>query len=308
MIGEEATREVETLTTKFAVLCILHGDPVLPAWLSDPALDGILHLVVNDPAPDTYSSLPPGAAVHVNTDVLGFAANVNAHLDQLFVGSDVVLCANFDLELDPKVLAALAARAREGRYAAVAPVLCDAEGRSIFSAGSLPTSLKEFTRATGLRTGRVQDALRGLLRRQRGWVERNLPGTLDENSYLPWTLIAICREAWRDVGPLDERFPMYAEDIDWGMRAHQRGWACALVDVGHVQHVERATASALTNAMYEVSHQRLHMKHGWFDNARWQARGLTLRRHLLRRLTPPLDWDYLDRKAALGPAPDDRAE
>jgi N-acetylglucosaminyl-diphospho-decaprenol L-rhamnosyltransferase len=34
----------------------------------------------------------------------------------------------------------------------------------------------------------------------------------------------IRREAWNDVGPLDEGYFMYMEEVDWCRRARQRGW------------------------------------------------------------------------------------
>jgi GT2 family glycosyltransferase len=34
----------------------------------------------------------------------------------------------------------------------------------------------------------------------------------------------IARAAWQDVGPLDEGYFMYVEEIDWCRRARQRGW------------------------------------------------------------------------------------
>jgi GT2 family glycosyltransferase len=34
----------------------------------------------------------------------------------------------------------------------------------------------------------------------------------------------IRRTAWQDIGQLDEGYFMYLEEIDWCMRARQRGW------------------------------------------------------------------------------------
>src|SRR5207253_8288373 len=34
----------------------------------------------------------------------------------------------------------------------------------------------------------------------------------------------IRRTAWDDVGPLDEGYFMYVEEVDWCQRARQRGW------------------------------------------------------------------------------------
>ncbi len=289
------------------MVCVLHGDPTLPAWMDDESVASALHLVVNDDGPGRYLRLPPARSVHRNDTPLGFAHNVNAALGRLWGGQrdapDLAICANFDLELVGASLTALAhcLRSHPGA-AAAAPRLTDRQGRPVFSVGTPPTALKEFTRAVGLREGGLQRALRAVLRRRRSWQTRNQAGSgsrlLGPDEYLPWTCLALRRAAWEEVGPLDERFPMYGEDIDWGRRAAAGGWSAVLVDVGRVVHQERATHGARTNAMYELSHARLHAKYGDAALGRWQSRGLTARRVLGRGsraggALPPLDWDYL---------------
>ena len=283
----------------FAVVCVLHGDPVLPAWLRSPALASRLHLVVNDPAPDRYRELPAAVEVVVNAAVAGFADNVSQALDRIWpagpAGPPVVLCVNFDLELAPSALSTLAAVLRDNpRAAAAAPRLQDGSGQPVLSAGGGPTALKEFTRAAGLRTGGPQRVVRAVLRRLPAWQRRNAGGgplrVLTDEEYLPWTCVAVRREAWQQVGGLDRRFPMYAEDIDWGRRVAAAGWQCLLVDAGPVVHEERATQDARTNALYELSHLRLHEKWGRPDLARWQRAGLVVRRSWpWRRWAPVLD-------------------
>ncbi len=260
---------------------MLHGDPPLPRWLH--ALAPQLHLTVNDPEPGAYAALPDAHVLVVNDVPRGFAANVNPALEQVWsTGADTVVCVNFDLEMDPDVPARLAAAlASDPTLALVGAVLTSPNGAPAFSVGRPPTSLKELTRAAGLRSGRPQRLVRAVLSRLPAWRARNAAGTasrlLVAEEYLPWTCLAVRRDAWEQVGPLDERFAMYAEDMDWGRRAARAGWRAQLVDVGPVVHAERATRSPQTDAWYEQSHAAFHDKWSRPDHARWQRRGLRLR-------------------------------
>src|SRR5581483_11850031 len=55
----------------------------------------------------------------------------------------------------------------------------------------------------------------------------------------------IRRAAWDDVGPLDEAFFLYCEEVDWCVRAKKRGWVVAHVpDAAVVHHGGRSAARA----------------------------------------------------------------
>ncbi|GCE16728.1 glycosyltransferase family 2 protein [Dictyobacter kobayashii] len=54
-----------------------------------------------------------------------------------------------------------------------------------------------------------------------------------------WVLgaaLIIRQETFQDIGPLDEKYPMYSEEIDWCMRATQHGWSIECVGIGQVVH------------------------------------------------------------------------
>ncbi|MQA33378.1 glycosyltransferase family 2 protein [Modestobacter roseus] len=292
------------------VVCVLHGDPPLPEWLSQLAAVVPLVLVLNDPAPGRYTDLPPALRTLVNAEPAGFAENVDRGVEALLaqVPVDVLLSLNFDLELDLSVVGSLvAALARSPETAAVGPLLVGPDGRPVFSAGRLPRAPLEFLRAAGLRQGRLLQLQRRLLRRSAAWRGRNSgsdqgTGTagavrlLPEGEYLPWTCVAVRRTAWAAIGPLDRRFRLYAEDIDWSVRAVAAGWRLGLVATGTpVVHAERWTRSPLTDAWYEASHTRLHRKHGWTACGRAQRAGLALRRWTPLRWTAPLTWPEVHR-------------
>ena len=290
---------------RVGAVCVLHGDPPIPGWLVELGESVPLVLVLNDPAPGRYAQLPTAVATLVNTAPAGFAENVDRGAEALLAVAavEVVLSVNFDLELDLAVVDSLvAALDLHPDVAAAGPLLTSTDGRPVFSVGRLPRPLLEFLRAAGLRQGRLLSWQRWALRRSSAWRSRNTVTTaapvrlLVDGEYLPWTCVAVRRSAWTSVGPLDRRFRLYAEDIDWSVRAVAAGWRLALVAPGTpVVHVERWTRSPTTDAWFEASHTRLHRKHGWTASGRAQRTGLAVRRWTPLRWTSPLDWSEVRR-------------
>jgi hypothetical protein len=43
---------------------------------------------------------------------------------------------------------------------------------------------------------------------------------------------------WDEVGPFDDRYFMYSEELDWCRRAADAGWECLYVPEAHVVHYE----------------------------------------------------------------------
>jgi GT2 family glycosyltransferase len=63
------------------------------------------------------------------------------------------------------------------------------------------------------------------------------------------------REAIRDVGPMDERFFLYSEEIDWCFRFWQAGWPVAHLPVMDVTH--HLGGRSRSDLMAQLSHSRL---------------------------------------------------
>jgi len=280
----------------------MHGGSPIPRWLWQIPPGGRLYLTLNDPDEHDYVDIPPGCILTTNTEQMGFAQNVNAALGKVF-GEDrqpFACVVNFDLELGSDALDTLVSvAAADDRLGAVAARLYGRDGAPVFSAGTRPTPLREFLRAAGLRSGALFDLQRAVIRRTGGWNARNaVPGAgarvLAPGEYLPWTCLVVREAAWSAVGTLDERFPMYGEDIDWSLRCHESDWQLGLADCGRVVHFERATRSPRTDVLYEYSHLELHRKWGWDSTLKWHRRGLRARRKWpLDALTPTLDWPLL---------------
>jgi GT2 family glycosyltransferase len=117
--------------------------------------------------------------------------------------------------------------------------------------------------------------------------------TYTEPLEVDWVLgaaLMIRRSAMDQVGPLDERFFMYAEDIDWCFRVKRAGWKVvympnALVfHRGHASSPSTVAAQAHSARRADESLFKLYRKHYGLA-AEVGVRLLTLRRDLAQRLT-----------------------
>jgi len=83
-----------------------------------------------------------------------------------------------------------------------------------------------------------------------------------------WVLgacLMIRREAWETIGPLDEGFFMYYEDIDWCYRAQAAGWSVYYVPGAKVLHLHRRESARDVFSRLKLEHVksiiRLFRKH-----------------------------------------------
>jgi len=72
------------------------------------------------------------------------------------------------------------------------------------------------------------------------------PGEVD---YLTWACVLLRRSMMDEVGKLDERFFMYWEDVDYGMRAKSMGWKISVELKASVAHELSASRSRAGNAL-----------------------------------------------------------
>ena len=96
---------------------------------------------------------------------------------------------------------------------------------------------------------------------------------LDENERQEVPLIDACfmlmrRTAIEEIGPLDERFFMYAEEMDWCRRAHEKGWTIGYDPTGVTVHVKGEITRRHTFRMLYHFHRSMalyYLKH----TSRW---------------------------------------
>jgi len=79
--------------------------------------------------------------------------------------------------------------------------------------------------------------------------------------------IMIKKEALDDVGILDKRFIMYADDLDWCRRASNNGWKCCYVNSVELMHHYKASFSEFTyieehRSMFRYLRKYNHSKYG----------------------------------------------
>lgn len=178
----------------------------------------------------------------------GFAAGVNAGLaDRLLPGADVLLL-NPDAVVSPADIAVLsdALHARTD-LASVGPAQVDEQGRSATVEWRYPSPVATWLESLGL------------ARLRRG------------PTFVIGSVLLLRAEALDQVGWLDERFFLYAEETDWAYRAHLLGWRHAAVPQATVLHLGAATSSdpVRREAHFHASLERYLRKH--FGAVGWQA-------------------------------------
>lgn len=168
-------------------------------------------------------------------DNVGFAAGVNTLLARSSAPWFVTL--NSDAWPEPGALRTLVDVAEaHPRAAVVAPLLLRPDGELEGSTHALP-SLR-LAAVTGLGLGRLLSpdrAARWCLPPQ--WAH-------DTERQVGWAVgaaLLLRRQAVDEVGPLDDRLFMYAEDLEWCWRARVAGWQVVFTPAAVVRHVGNAS-------------------------------------------------------------------
>ena len=164
-----------------------------------------------------------GVDVDRAADNPGFAAGVNALLRRS--DADWFLALNPDAWPTPGALGRLVATLeRHPGAAVVSPAL------------QRPDATPE---PAGLPFPTVGGVARTLLSPQ----QPALPPTTEPVDWVVFAAPLFRRSALKDVGPLDESFHMYAEDLEWCWRARRRGWEVLVEPAATVVHVGNASGA-----------------------------------------------------------------
>ncbi len=189
-----------------------------------------------------------------------FAGGNNAGLARaLERGADAVMLLNNDTEADPALLdRLLLALDQHPDAGAVAPLIYFAAPTlDIWYAGGVCTPAIGYSAHRGIRT---RDA--GQFR------------AVEETGYLTGCCLLATRAAWERVGPLDERYFIYAEDADWSLRARAAGYRLRFVPTARLWH--KVSASAGANSPWKI-YQRLRANWTlWSSHAHGVARATWL--------------------------------
>jgi GT2 family glycosyltransferase len=80
-------------------------------------------------------------------------------------------------------------------------------------------------------------------------------------AWVAGTCMIVRREALEQVGPLDERFFLYFEDVDWGLRFRSLGWRVMYLPSIVITHVGGASVGPDAIKHYDRSFVHLYRKH-----------------------------------------------
>ena len=237
-----------------SAVVIVHGAPpstvdaCIESFLASLAVD--IHVVLVDNASPDGGLACSRWATHAQITVLtsvrndGFAAGVNQGLG-LVRANDFILLLNDDAFVTADAVALLVAKLENNPQAiACAPrVMLANEPDRIDSLGLvLRPSGEAFNAYIG-----------------QPWSEQ-MPDGADILG--PCFGAALFRpgafDAATGVGPLDERYRLYYEDVDWVLRAQQRGWRSVLCTSAVVFHQHAASTRLLGEAVrYELVQRNL---------------------------------------------------
>lgn len=248
---ERVAREQASATALPAVevIVVAYGAP----QLLRAALTPIAHLPVtvvdNSSLPEIASICAELGVRYIDAESnAGFAAGVNLSLaDRLVPGADVLLL-NPDARFEPEQVTVLQQALRaEPDLASVGPAQHDDHGHAARVEWPLPSPRNAWLEAIGL--GRLQSGAR----------------------YAIGSVLLLRTEALEQVGGLDERFFLYAEEADWARRAHTLGWRHRVVSEAHAVHVGAGTSgdAKRRDLHFYASQERYYRKH--FGAVGWQS-------------------------------------
>ncbi|WIE65413.1 glycosyltransferase family 2 protein [Curtobacterium sp. MCLR17_036] len=191
----------------------------------------------------------PDAVVIENSENVGFARAVNAGVRAS--SGALVMLLNPDAQIAPAAVELLRAAARAHPGDVVAPFIEQPAPQRIVSAGRMPTVWRMLTHYSGLsRLAPSVPLFEGhyLLPRQ---VHRTM-----SVQWVTGACFLVPRATWDDVGGLDERWFMYAEDIEFCLRVRRSGhrlWLVPAARAGHLVGRSDSRATATTNPAWVLN-------------------------------------------------------
>ena len=192
----------------------------------------------------------PQVALIANPANENFARGTNQAVAQ--ATGDLILLLNPDVQISPGALDTLAEMlGGRPRCAAVAPRLAYADGRTQASVRGFPEPWALLWDILGL--GR-------LFPRGRFGAYRQAAFDYDRAGPAPQPMascLLIARAAWNEIGPMDERFPLFFNDADWCLRAWRAGCSIWYTPDATVTHGGGGTTKRVRKAATWESHRAL---------------------------------------------------
>lgn len=218
-------------TRDLLAACLRSIHTQLPAGLSAETF--VVDNASVDGSADMVAADFPRVRLIRNADNRGFGAANNQAI--ALSRGRYILLLNSDASLQPQTVAAMVAQMdKDNRVAIVGGRLLNADQTFQSSFFDFPTWKSELLLLTGL------------ARRVYGPTYPSYPEHKSVRAaHVDWVsgaLFMIRRQAIEQVGAFDERFFMYAEEMDWCFRMREAGWLVAYVPDAAAVHISAASA------------------------------------------------------------------
>lgn len=190
----------------------------------------------------------PAVKVIANEENSGFAAGTNQAMAA--ATGETLMMLNPDTEVTEGALSVLVEFLRERpEVGAAGPSVVGADGRPQATAHRFPRLWRTLAKQAGLH--RALPCCRALADSSASG-QSHLRQTVD---WLSGVCIAIRRDAWERVGPLDEGFFIYSEDVDWCLRAARAGYERWLLPEARIIHHEAASWGGASQERIVAAHR-----------------------------------------------------
>jgi len=182
----------------------------------------------------TRTSVPDSIRVVAGRPNYGYAAGVNAGLGQ--AEADWYLVANSDVVIGRHALATLLASGRDNpRCAVIGGRLVSDRGRP------LPSVIKEHSAMDVL--GSLWPPALGLPAPIRPWLSAHREATAGPVAAVVGAAMLVRGQALRQVGPMDEKYVMFCEEVDWARRFRDGGWEVRYCPEAEIVHTGSVAVS-----------------------------------------------------------------
>ncbi len=161
-----------------------------------------------------------------NTTNVGYAAGCNQAVSS--ASGNCLLFLNPDARVEPPAIERLLDAVTAHPMTLAAPRLVWPDGRTQVAITGVPDPM-----ATFLEMSLMSRLNPGLDRWKQRWFDYDVEQTAVQPMASCWL---VPRKAWDAIGPMDETFPLYFNDVDWALRASRTGWHFRYIPTAIVVH------------------------------------------------------------------------